>query len=583
MAGLFLVQARDLQFAENALAAAREQFLLHGFSGLSNARLPGWRLLHAPHIAGGPESLLVQGEDLVAVAGTFTCDGKMGRPALEGLLTMMSRPNPDWSRLGGQFVAFVHKSGRSFLFTDYFGAFQLFHDEELRFFSTSLLSAARALPRLSFDPQSVYEFAFSVVPVGDDTIFSELKMLGPDRLAELGEAGAVLRELPKPLPETAVEMPLRERIERHCERLGAVVRRHIAPFPNKVNCALSGGLDSRLVLAALRAEGCQPGVFVYGRPDSDDVRIALEIGRTQGFPVDWLHKEKYRRVEPDHFAEQVERNFHEYDALPNFGALFDNGANAAGRDARYRGGALSASGGCGEIYRNFFFLADRPLSASAVARTFFARYASGDVTGAFDEKLFLRRIEDKILAALGAPGVRSPLPRGLIEQAYPRVRCRSAFGKEISLEGRYGAYLMPFLDHQVVAESMTLPMSLKNAGKFEAMLINAIDPDLARQPSAYGHDFSGPPSFRHRFSEWSTRARPIWLRQKSYAIRRRFASMADDHDGLLSTGYLERVIDLDYPAMRRFFRPERITDSGMMQRISCLEYLAAHLGSRLVG
>jgi asparagine synthase (glutamine-hydrolysing) len=34
--------------------------------------------------------------------------------------------------------------------------------------------------------------------------------------------------------------------------------------------------------------------------------------------------------------------------------------------------------------------------------------------------------------------------------------------------------------------------------------------------------------------------------------------------------------------MRRFFRPERITDGGLMQRISCLEYLAAHLGSRLV-
>ncbi|HLL58465.1 MAG TPA: asparagine synthase-related protein, partial [Allosphingosinicella sp.] len=560
MAGLFLVQAREPHFAEHALAAARRQFLLHGFSDLSERQLAGWHLLHAPHIAGGPESLLVQGNDLVAVAGTFTCDGLMGRPALKALLAMTSLPALDWSRLGGQFVALVHKRGRTFLFTDYFGAFQLFHDNELRFFSTSFLSAAKALPSLRFDPQAVYEFAFNVVPIGDDTLFSDLKMLGPDRLAELGEGGALLHDLRKPLPDKAVEMPLQERIKSHREQLSAVVRRHIAAS-SKVNCALSGGLDSRLVLAALRAEGCQPGVFVYGAPDSEDVRTALEIGRAQGFHVDWLHKENYRIVEPDGFSEQVERNFHEYDALPNFGALFDNGGNAAARDARFRDGALSASGGCGEIYRNFFFLADRPMSASAVARTFFARYALGDVTQAFDEGLFLRRIEDKILAALGAPGVRSPLPRGLIEQAYPRVRCRSGFGREISLEGRYGAYLMPFLDHQVVAEAMTLPMSLKNAGKFEATLINSIDPELARQPSTYGHDFSGPPSLGHRFSEWSTRARPVWLRQKSYALQRRLRPMQDEHEGLLSPNYLKWVIDLDYPAMRRFFRPERITDT----------------------
>jgi hypothetical protein len=35
--------------------------------------------------------------------------------------------------------------------------------------------------------------------------------------------------------------------------------------------------------------------------------------------------------------------------------------------------------------------------------------------------------------------------------------------------------------------------------------------------------------------------------------------------------------------MRRFFRPERITDSGLLRRVANLEYLAKRLGSRLVG
>ena len=581
MAGLFLVRASVPDFVDAALAGAREQFGRHGFSGLVERKLAGWHLLHAPHIIGGPESLLIEGDDLVAVAGTFTCDGLMGRAALQALLDMPSLEKPDWSRLGGQFVAFVHKHGRSYLFTDYFAAFQLFHDAGLRLFSTSLLSAAKALPRLSFDTQSVYEFAFNVVPIGDDTVFSELKLLGPDRLVELGERGASLREIAKPLPERPATMALPDRIELHRETLGAVVRHHVDRYRDDIHCALSGGLDSRLVLAALRAEGCDPKLYVYGPESSADVRIAQVIASAEGVALDWLDKEAFREVAPDEFAEQVERNFHEYDALPNFGELFENGGNAAARDARHAGGAMSASGGCGEIYRNFFFLPDRPTRAETVARSFFARYASTDTTDRFDERAFLRCIEDKILGSLGLPGDRSKLPRTVIEQIYPRIRCRSLFGREISLEGRYGPYLMPFLDQHVAAAGVALPIDLKNAGRFEAMLLYAIDPELARHPSAYGHDFAGPPSIRHRFDEWSTRARPAWLRQRSYALSRRLRPMADEHGGLLTPDYVGRVIDLDYPAMRRFFRTEAINDSGLMRRVACLEYLAAQLGSRL--
>src|SRR3712207_8563418 len=39
---------------------------------------------------------------------------------------------PDWSRLAGQFVALVKRGRRTFLFTDYFASFQLFHDEDCR-------------------------------------------------------------------------------------------------------------------------------------------------------------------------------------------------------------------------------------------------------------------------------------------------------------------------------------------------------------------------------------------------------------------------------------------------------------------
>lgn len=579
MAGFLLASTRDPAFHDQAMAVAREQFPLHGFSALVEVARPGWTLLHAPHIIGGPESLLVQGDDVVAVAGTLVCDGRMGRPALEAFLSM-DWPKPDWSRIGGHFTALIHKAGRTFLLTDWFAAFQLFHDTEMRLFSTSLLSAARAMERLSFDPQAVYEYAFNVVPIGDDTVFAELKTLGPDRLIELTESGPVAHPLTKPLPEPAADLPLAERIERQREALSAIVRPHVETYGNRIFCPLSGGLDSRLLLALLREAGAQPNLYVYGGRNSDDVAIAKAIGAALDFEVEWIDKSA-RTIAPDEFAAQVEANFQSYDALPNFGELFESGANAAARAARHEGGAMSASGGCGEVFRNFFYLPNRQMRAAAVARTFFARYAKSDLTEAFDEPAFLRGIEDKILSAIGRAGERGPLSRGLIEQIYPRIRCRPFFGREISNEARFGAYLMPFLDHRVAAEAMTLPLHLKNAGRFEAALIDAIDPELARQPSAYGHHFSEAPNRAHRWSEYSTRIRPAWLRQKSYALRRRMGPMADEHGGLLTSEWLGRVIDLDFPTMRRFFRPEEITDSSLLRRVANLEYLAQRLGSRL--
>jgi asparagine synthase (glutamine-hydrolysing) len=584
MAGLFIVDASDPGYCDRLVAAARAQFARHGFGAPTETALPGWRLLHAPHILGGPDSLLVEGDDLVAVAGTLSYDGAMGRAALEKMLRTIELPSPDWDRLGGHFVAVVRRGGRTFLLTDYFAAFQVFHDPEMRFFSTSLLTAAEAMPRLSFDPQAVYELAFNIVPVGNATVFRELQTLGPERAIELTPASAAVgHSLAKFLPAAATAMPPEVRVERHIEALGRVVDAHVGHFGDRVHCPLSGGLDSRLLLAALRARGSRPQVYVYGGAGSEDVEIARRIGAAEGFEVEWIDKGARPAPSPDGFAGQVERNFQEYDALPVYGELFENGSNAAARDARHPGGALAASGGCGEIYRNFFFLPDRPVSAASVARTFFARYDRRDTTAAFDERAFLLNVEDKILAALGMPGERGRLPRALVEQIYPRVRCRSFFGREISLEGRYGPYLMPFLDRRVVAEAMTLPMALKHAGRFEAMLINALDPRLASMPSSYGHDFSGPPGARHRLSEWATRIRPAWLRQRSYALRRRLERAPAAPGGLLHADYLGRVLDLDFPAMRRFFRIERIADEGLLQRIACLEYLAARLGSKLTG
>lgn len=581
MAGFYL--CRNDERASDRLASARAQFARHGFPKPTEFATSTHRGFHTPYIHGGPETFLARGDDFVAVAGTLVFDGKLGRPALVALLDAFTLPFDDWDRLSGHFALLVHKAGRTALLTDFFGAFQLFHDRRFDVVSTSFLATAGSLPQLTWSGQGVYEFAFNVFPVGDDTVFDEIRRLGPDVQIELGPE-FVRHAVDKPLPGEIAATPLDERIDRTATRLRTQADAFAAEWGDRMQCPLSGGLDSRLVLGLLRDRGVRPHIYVYGRPGMEDVEIARAIGRAEGFEVELFQKAAWRQLGPDDYAEQVDRNFHETDALVTDGGLFDNGGNAFARHARQLDGQLAVSGGCGEVFRNFFYLPDRPLRARDVAEAFFARFATSDTTDAFDPSAFLATIEAKALKALGLPAdAHGPLPRPLIEQLYPRLRCRAFFGREISLVGRQGGYFMPFFDHGVIEEALTLPIELKNLGRFEAALLTRLDPQLARHPSAYGHSFDRPPARNHVLSEWSTRMRPIWTRRHSYALRRRLGPMSDEHGGLLTPIYLGRVLDLHFPHMRRFFRIRSVADSGLYRRIATLEYLGQHLENRLAG
>lgn len=579
MAGLFLVRNDASAFVDTALAAGQAAFAAQGFAAPLRRDLPGWTLLAYPWLTGGPAHWSERGDALVAVAGTLAVDNTLGESALAALAGM-DPLTLDWTRIAGQFVALVRHEGRTFVFGDYFSAFQLFGDTLDRLFSTSLLAAAQALPRLSFDAQGVYELAFNVMPIGDDTIFNEVKTLAPTCVLELTATGVVRHTVAKPLPDTPSAMPLEDRIARHRARLTQVVGAHVRGFDREVVCPLSGGLDSRLVLAALREQGVAPHIYVYGNPGDPDVDIAQGIGAALGFAIDWTDKDE-GDVAPDAFADLVNRNFQQFDGLPTFGNIFDNGVHGAAQLRRHADGAMAVSGGCGEIFRNFFYLPDRRFSAADIAATFFARFDPKDATEQFDPRAFMQAVTAKIRAAIEPPVADGPISRARVEHIYPRIRCRALFGREISLEGRLSPYLMPFLDHQVVAEAMTLPLALKHAGRFEAALLNAIDPKLAAQPSAYGHDFAGPPSFAHRFGEWQSRIRPVWLRRRTYALRRRIGAVGDEHGGLLTPDYMNRVIDPEFPIMRRFFAVEHIVDAGLWRRVANMEYLAQRLGSKL--
>lgn len=565
--------------AEGRLALARAQIVRHGHAAPTEFGKRAWRGLWAGHIHSGLTTSARDGEDYILVAGTLYYRGEAGEGALRQILRDYTPPFRGWNDVLGHFAAVLYKGGRFFLVTDWFGNFCLYQTEDRSVFSTSLLATARSCPRLSFDPQGLYEFVFTGAPMGTASVFNEISRPDRSEELELSPDGRVLvHTAPRSFPAVQSREGMPDMLNRLSGKLRVLFDAAVRPYGDNIQCPLSGGFDSRLVLALLQDRGVRPHVYVYGKRGNADVEIASHIAKAEGFALDRFEKASVR-IEPDAFPAIAEKNFHEMDGTPMDGGMFDGGGNSQGRHARAKGGALAVSGAAGEIFRNYFYLADRPMRAEAVIDTFYSAFDPASCTEIFDERLYRRRLTEKLHRALGVGD--EVISRLDVERAYPMFRSPHAFGREISMVGHFGAYFLPFCEPTLVRETVGIPVKWRTHGVLQSALIAHISPRLAAYPSAYGHSFVEPPSFRHRLADAISLYRPPWLRRYSFRFNQRYRPQPPRDGGYLADAYLSSVIDLSFPYMSRYFAMPRITSHLHYGTIATLEYLAQHFSDRL--
>ncbi len=564
--------------AETRIALAAEQFRLHGHAAPRKIATPHFQGLAAGYIHDGAATFFQSGDDFIAVAGTLFYRGASGEAALKQLLADYDPPFARWDDLLGHFAALVYKRGRLFVFTDWSAYFHVYQDEARSVFSTSFLATARSLEQLSFNPQAVYEFVFFGIPLDGDTVFREITRPDCTQEIELGQTPRIW-ESPRRLPIVESDEPIDRMLDRMAGRLRQTFAAPVRHYASNIQCPLSGGFDSRLVFSLLRDQGVKPHVYVYGRPDDTDVVVARHIADKEGFPLETFEKAAFRKVDPDEFGEVVRKNFHEMDGTPMGGGLFDAGGNSQARHNRAKGGALAVSGAAGEIFRNYFYLPDRPARTRDVVDAFYSFFDPADCTAEFEAAAFLSRVDEKLRKAIHVD--RGWQDRLTIESAYTLFRCPPAFGREISMVGRFGAYFVPFCEHVVSREAANIPVRWRTHGLFQSRLLERLDPRLAAYPSAYGHSFVEPPSWRHRLSDGISLYRPTWLRRYSFRMKRALARGPDPQAGYFAPAFLGRTIDLAFPVMSRFFIMNRVSAPDQFAAAATLEYLAQHFADRL--
>lgn len=534
--------------------------------------------------------------DFIYASGTFFFKDEYAPPALESFYKAFDEDVSLLEETHGSFIVLLYRSGRLHILTEPLGLSTVFFDDKSTIMSSSFLVFSALMDHLSVSVQNVYEYVFCGSVLGQGTIFKEVEILPMNARLVLDGAGAKISRSPARIPEPR---PLSRQafLDESLERLRRHFKRLASAFGDRMICALSGGYDSRLILALLQEQGVSPQVFVYGRAGDEDVVLAKQIASGENIPLDHIDKSTDAIIPPEEYSKQLRRNLLQSDGY-TWGGLFSGESEHRERRRRAQGGRLYLNGGGGEVFRNFFYLPNRRFSIRQVMSAFYAPFDPKWCTALFREERYFAGLEGKVETLLGrhaAPPCPSVgawfrrlcygsssslvLERHEVEWLYPTFRCRSWVAREIQLANWHGHQINPFLDHDIYHLTTMIPVGMKDLGAFEAELIRRVSPRIAAYPSAYGHDFCRPPSRSYRFKYFLSCARGPALRRLSFRIRQRLHGAAPLVPETYTTPpYVKAVFGDGAFEMAKLFHLDRIRDAAHWNRILTVEYLARVVG-----
>lgn len=508
-------------------------------------------------------------ESLIACVGTLFYKQRTGARALVDMWHDFRSPDRfDWTDLWGNYLVLVLKFGKVWMFGDPIGSVKLYHTTDKATWSTSFLACASNVRRHEVDRIGAIDYVVSGSNHGDRTPLEAIRIADSARSVELSTQ--TWHTLSSRASWTSGVRPrqFNDAVETAAALLTSRARTIAATFGNAIHCALSGGFDSRLILASLRAVGTNPHLHVYGQEGDEDVQIAKQVATQIGAPIQHIDKNAINRGLPPITKDALIEQLLFFDGMPTDG-IFDRGADRITRIRQSDNNALALNGGGGEIFRNFFYLHDKPFSASDVYRAFYSAWHPDAVPLRIDRDEYRDYMTAAIEHSLSASGV---MPRSTIELIYPLFRVRYWTARNTSQAARSGHFLTPLVDPELVRFTHELPLRWKDYGKFEAALIGQLDASLSKVPLTYGFRPNEGPSLSYRVKMWAQHRRPPMLRANSMRIRTFFKRTystdrysSDNHCETALADWTD-VLDTSY-----------LFDSGQRTRASTLATLLSHL------
>jgi hypothetical protein len=455
--------------------------------------------------------------------GTLIYRGRTGADATAALLNDRINGGLDHLdlALGNYCLIFIDKDGLR-LVTDRAGLHHVYYDDKLRVVSNSFVATVVSRRDAQLRTPEVFEYVLLGATFGSRSLVQGVNLLDSETLIAWshGQQSLIRRASVWPATAEVDDVDVTEQVEAALAATDTYYSQVASAFGTRITAALSGGYDSRLNLALLHRHGVTPRLFVYGKATDKDVEIAKLICSSEQLDLRHEDRSKLPRLTPEMYWENQEKVFHGLDGLTQYGFACEPYEFEHRRD-RVSDGLLAMNGGGGEIWRDFWHLPDRPLSALEFVHGYFAGRLAGLRQAKCSDAEFLSHLAGKVRDVMQLGRDRMSVPE--IQSLYPRLRLRFWQGKNNSVDNYVGCAVTPFSEHHFSVPAMSIPLGARKGGDFERAMIRRVSPRLASYPSSYGYTFSeGEPGLQRLKSE-ITRHLPTRIR----ALRRSTATSFD--------------------------------------------------------
>ncbi|PCI18001.1 MAG: hypothetical protein COB62_07260 [Piscirickettsiaceae bacterium] len=570
--GAFFLSRECVENDEQQLAVIRS-FKKQGFTDIVNLSSREQALFYCRKVNVSEDSYYHKDDgNFCIITGTLIYKKEMGNGAAKRIFDDFSNNYIDVNQLYGNFALVISLKSEIHVYTDTQGVYNVWHNEALTVVSSSFLALAESIKAPTINADAVYEYIFQETTFGGDTVLNEVRRLKVKHGIQIGKESSLIAPLTIASEKYSANS-VGEQLERSAQALANQFEAIVACFSDNIDSALSGGYDSRLLLALCCEQGVTPHLHVYGSDNDADVQVAKQVCSGIGIKLSHEDKSGYPKVSPEEFELIVEQNYYAFQAVCPDGIL-DNGSDLLTRHQRTKGGRLLLNGGGGEVFRNFFYLPDKSYRTMGILWSFYSRFDPSVCTERFNEKRYYQVLESKINEILGVDG--GTLSRQQVEYLYAGFRCTYWMGLNNSINNQFGYFLTPFVEELISMTALPVSIKNKNYGQYQANLIKKVSPELAQYTSDYGHNFADAVPFKRKLKDLTTLVRPTLLRKYTYRMRKH---SRQNWPYYLADNYIAKVLPDGWQTMPAFFVIDKMADQGQFKRAVTLEYLFQKLNA----
>lgn len=525
-------------------------------------------ILENPDITQKGYALFEKGKDFIIAFGAFFYRQQQGIHALNALYQEFDQVKQARRHFSGHYILIASIGNKITIINDALNAYKIYHDSKLNKFSNSLPILARCSDDNSLNDQGIYEYIFNGCCFGTKTVFENIGSIDHDVLLEISRKETYTVSYPSGLPglieRRSPDYDLL--LDQNQSNLLDLFSKYALIEDQAFKVALSGGFDSRLLVALFLNKAIDLDVFVYGKDKDLDVKIPKCICQGLNLSLDIIDKStRYRKREEE--QESIwQKVYWTYGGTPYLGIL-NAEIDYQDRIARSQDNSILVNGSAGEIFRHFYYLPDHQVSTVDFVRSFHCRYDKRWLAQRFNEQNYIGSMQRLIRSLLSESS--DDMTRSEVDSLYYLLRARYWTAHDMVTNLHFGTALYPFLEASVINGTQNIPYRWRKNGKFEAELIRRIYPKIASFTSSYGYAFDQPAPLSYKLKMLMSYHRPYWLRKRSVEIQK----ISSDEELRSSQLYkrMKHFFGKDM-VMNEYLKLESINSFNVLNRALTVEY-----------